>query len=178
MKESTIEKLRTFAIAIWALGMAAYFFGEITGSKYIPTFGIWVLLSAIPVTGIYLVASFFGSAGANEGHLSDAGEILFTQVDSTENFNDSEGLDSGEWIKTTPLNESMDNPESMGLPVRGSSEDEVHHIASDLSAIRESLSIPEDGVYCPVCNVANVDRQKLRTPCPTCGRDLLAFGWD
>jgi len=178
MIESTLRKLKTFAIVLWVLGMAALLFGEIAGSESLPNLGIWVLLSAIPVFGIYFVGSMFGTAGTNDEPITDTGEMLLTQVDSTENFNDNEGLDAGEWIKTTPLNEMMDNPESMGLPVLGSSENEVYRIASDLSAIRESISIPEDGVYCPVCNVANVDHQKLRTPCPTCGRDLLAFGWD
>jgi len=172
------KKLKAFAIELWVLGMAAFLFGEMAGSKFLPILGIWVSISAILVSGIYFVMSMFGSAGTNDEPIIEAGEMILTQVDSTENFNDNENLDAGEWIKTTPLNELMDDPESMGLPVLGSSEDEVYRIASDLSSIRESFSIPEDGVYCPVCNVANADLQKLRTPCPTCGRELLTFGWD
>ena len=94
-----------------------------------------------------------------------------------QSHSDSEGLDAGEWFELTPLNEMMDNPESMGLPAPGSSEDDIYRIASDLSSIRESFPIPEDGygVYCPVCGIGNKDLQKLRTPCPTCGRKLLRF---
>lgn len=56
--------------------------------------------------------------------------------------------------------------------------DEVYRVASKLSELRESIPIPNDDVYCPVCHIANVDIGKLRTTCPTCGRELLKFGWD
>jgi hypothetical protein len=76
------------------------------------------------------------------------------------------------------LNATRENPESVGLPSLAADADEIYRIASALSAIRESLPLERDGVYCPVCHIANIDRSKLRTPCPKCGRALLQFGWD
>ena len=104
--------------------------------------------------------------------------ISFSQVDVTERFDDDQCLGPDEWISTTPLNATMSNPESMGLPPLGAEADEVYRVASRLSALRESIPIPNDGVYCPVCHIANVDLARLRTPCPQCGRALLKFGWD
>jgi hypothetical protein len=66
----------------------------------------------------------------------------------------------------------------MGLPPPGADADEVYRVADRLSALRESVPIPNDGVYCPVCHIANGDLQRLRMPCPQCGRPLLKFGWD
>ena len=102
----------------------------------------------------------------------------FSQVDSTEGFEDDQNLDVDGWIPTTPLNKSIENPESMGLTAIGATADEVYRIASHLSAFRESVAIPRDGVYCPICHIANTDIGKLRTPCPRCERALLQFGWD
>ena len=51
-------------------------------------------------------------------------------------------------------------------------------VASKLSQVRESIPIPNDGVYCPICHIANIELPKLRTPCPKYGRALLKFGWD
>lgn len=66
----------------------------------------------------------------------------------------------------------------MGLPPVGADADEVYEVAAKLSALRESFPVRDDGVYCPVCHVANVDLGRLQTPCPRCGRPLLKFGWD
>jgi hypothetical protein len=66
----------------------------------------------------------------------------------------------------------------MGLPPAGAGADEVYRVASKLSELRESIPIPNDGVYCPVCHIANVDLGRLRKPCRKCGRALLKFGWD
>ena len=67
----------------------------------------------------------------------------------------------------------------MGLPPVGASDDEVYRIAEQLSRIRESVPIPDDGVYCPICHIANVTLARLRAPCPKCERELLkAPGWD
>jgi hypothetical protein len=104
--------------------------------------------------------------------------ISFSQVDTTERFDDDQRLGPDEWISTTPLNATMSNPESMGLPSPVADADEVYRVASRLSALRESIPIANDGVYCPVCHIANVDLGRLRTPCPQCGRALLKFGWD
>src|SRR5215831_2621451 len=92
-------------------------------------------------------------------------QILFSQVDTTKNFGDNRSLTPGDWIKTTPLNSMIEDGQSMGLPAVGASEDEVYGIAARLSLVRESVSIPSDGVYCPVCHIANVELGKLRAPC-------------
>jgi hypothetical protein len=109
---------------------------------------------------------------------SDDMPMSFSQVDSTEGLEDDQNLGADDWISTVPLNRSIKNPESMGLPAIGATVDEVYGVASQLSTFRESTSIPRDGVYCPICHVANNDIGKLRTPCPRCGRALLQFGWD
>jgi hypothetical protein len=105
-------------------------------------------------------------------------QFSYSQLDVTENFGDDKNLRADVWISTTPLNSSTKNPESMGLPSIGSSDDEIYRVASKLSKIRESFPIPNDGVYCPICHIANVELGRLRTPCPKCGRELLKFGWD
>ena len=104
--------------------------------------------------------------------------ISYSQLDITEAFGDDQHLGPDEWIATTPLNAITDTPESMGLPATGATADEVYWVASKMSELRESIPIPNDGVYCPVCHIANVDLRRLRTPCPQCGRGLLKFGWD
>src|SRR5262245_26378900 len=104
--------------------------------------------------------------------------ISFSQLDITERFDDNQRLGKDEWISTTPLNAKIPNPESAGLPSPGADAEEVYRVASKMSALRESIPIPNDGVYCPICHIANVDLGKLRTPCPKCGRELLKFGWD
>jgi hypothetical protein len=103
--------------------------------------------------------------------------MSFTQLDFTDGFADDEGIGSADWIATKALNAFNKDPESMGLPSTAAGADEVYRIAAALSAIRESLPLDRDGVYCPICHIANVDRGKLRTPCPKCGRALLQFGW-
>ena len=66
--------------------------------------------------------------------------------------------------------------EAMGLPEIGAVDDEVYEVASRLSLVRESVA-GNDGVYCPICHIANTQTAKLRTPCPQCGRELLSFSW-
>ena len=104
--------------------------------------------------------------------------MSYSQADITEAFGDNERLGPDDWIATVPLNATTENPESMGLPPAGAGADEVYRVASRLSELRESIPIPNDGVYCPVCHIANINLGKLRTPCPQCGRALLKFGWD
>ena len=110
--------------------------------------------------------------------LVSADEISYTQLDITESFGDNERLKPDDWISTVPLNKADPNAQARGLPSAEAGDDEVHAIATRLSKIRESISIPNDGVYCPVCHVANTQLSRLRTPCPKCGRALLKFGWD
>jgi hypothetical protein len=107
-----------------------------------------------------------------------SGPISFSQVDTTERFGDNVGLTTEDWIATIPLNSITRDPESMGLPSANATGSEVFQIASRLSRIRESIPIPDDGVYCAICHIANIDITKLRTPCPQCGHELLKFGWD
>ncbi len=111
-------------------------------------------------------------------HAMPPEQIQFSQLDITERFGDNLTLTADEWISTSPLNARIPDAQSQGLPPIGASEDEVYRIADSLSRIRESLPIPNDGVYCPVCHIANVTLALLRTPCPNCGRELLKFGWD
>jgi hypothetical protein len=109
---------------------------------------------------------------------TEAQAMSFSQVDITERFDDDQRLRPDDWIPTSPLNATIDDPEAMGLPPKRAVDEEVYRIASHLSELRESIPIPNDGVYCPVCHIANVDLRKLRMPCPKCGRELLKFGWD
>jgi len=104
--------------------------------------------------------------------------ILYSQVDITEAFGDDQRLGPDDWIATVPLNATTADPESMGLPPASADADEVHRVASKLSELRELVSIRNDGVYCPVCHIANVNLGRLRMPCHQCGRPLLKFGWE
>ena len=105
----------------------------------------------------------------------DPAELNFSQVDITERFGDDLSLGPEDWIETIPIN-SMGGP-IRNLPPIDAVPDEVFRIASELSEMRESFGVAGDGVYCPVCHIANIDIGRLRTPCPKCGRELLAFGW-
>jgi hypothetical protein len=105
-------------------------------------------------------------------------QIQFSQLDITEKFGDNLTLTADEWISTSPLNAIVPDAQSSGLPPIGASDEEVYRIADRMSRIRESLPIPADGVYCPICHIANVTLALLRKPCPKCGRELLKFGWD
>jgi len=104
--------------------------------------------------------------------------IWFSQVDATERFGDDKRLGPDDWIETTPVNAGMPDPESSGLPPIGAPDEVVYRVADGLSKMREKFNLPRDGVYCPVCHIANVSPARLRTPCPKCGRPLLKFGWE
>ena len=104
------------------------------------------------------------------------GEISYSQLDITERFDDNLHLKPEDWIPTVPLNKSV--PTGKGLPAVDATADEVYKAAVRLSLLRESIPVPNDGVYCPVCHIANTQLAKLRTQCPKCGRALLKFGWD
>jgi len=104
------------------------------------------------------------------------GEISYSQLDITERFDDHLHLKPEDWISTVPLNKSV--PKGKGLPPVTASDEELYKAAARLSQLRESISIPSDGVYCPVCHIANTQLAILHTACPKCGRALLKFGWD
>ena len=109
--------------------------------------------------------------------MMDPKELRYSQLDITERFDDHLTLEVDDWITTTPLNASLPDPESSGLPPVDAHNDEVYRIAASMSELRESIPLPDDGVYCPICHIANIDLGRLRTSCPKCGRDLLKFGW-
>ena len=130
-----------------------------------------------------ILSFLFGGCGKQPAAPSSAtpqtmppGDISYSQLDITERFDDHLHLKPDDWIQTAPLNKSIAN--GKGLPPVDASADEVYKAADRLSKMRESISIPNDGVYCPVCHIANTQLVKLRTPCPKCGRALLKFGWD
>jgi hypothetical protein len=104
-------------------------------------------------------------------------DISYSQVDITEIFDDHLRLSPQEWVATAPLSSMVDRPELQGLPSKKATPEEVYEVAQKLSAIRETFSIENDGVYCPVCHIANTDLGRLKTPCPKCNRELLMFGW-
>ena len=106
------------------------------------------------------------------------GQISFSQLDITESFGDNARLKPDDWIATVPLNKTSPSGQASGLPPVDANDEQVYEIASQLSKLRESIPIPSDGVYCPICHIANTQLAKLRTPCPKCGRALLKFGWD
>ena len=104
-------------------------------------------------------------------------DIRYSQTDITERFDDHLQLGNDDWIATIPLNTLMKHQASSGLPPPDADADEVYRVASQMSEVREMINVPNDGVYCPICHIANIDPSKLRSPCPQCGRGLLKFGW-
>jgi len=105
-------------------------------------------------------------------------EMLFTQVDFTEAFGDNLAIGKEDWITTIPITTALGVSHRKGLPPSDASDGEIYAIATGLSEIREQFPVVTDGVYCPVCHIANIDREKLRTPCPNCNRELLLFDWN
>ena len=107
-----------------------------------------------------------------------AQQIAFSQVDITERFGDNGRLGVEDWIATVALNTRVPEPTTVGLPPQGAADNVTYHIAAGLSRARDLANDAADGVYCPICHIANVDLKRLHTPCPKCGRDLLRFGWN
>jgi hypothetical protein len=101
--------------------------------------------------------------------------ISLGQSDVAESFGANKGLGPDEWTSTVPLNVATPYPEVLGLPQQGAGAEETYQVAKRL---RISIAEPGDGVYCPVCHIANIQLAKLHTPCPKCGRALLRFHWD
>lgn len=104
--------------------------------------------------------------------------VGFSQVDSTEHFGDNQRLGPDDWIDTFPLNSRIQQPTTMGLPPLGASDDDTYKIALYLSGARDLINVRSDGVYCPICHIANTSLGRIRAPCPKCSRLLLRFGWD
>lgn len=109
--------------------------------------------------------------------MMDPHAIGFSQLDIIERLDDDQTLGVDDWITTIPLNSRVPDPVSSGLPSLDADTEMVYRTALTMSELRESVPITGDGVYCPICHIANVDLAKLRTPCPKCGRGLLKFGW-
>ncbi len=111
-----------------------------------------------------------------------SGAPSYSQADITDGFNDNLRLGPDDWIDTTPLNrrlkDSGEDPQEWGLPAVGITDDEVYAVASRLSSLREVIQLPDEGVYCPICHIANTQIARLHTPCPRCARPLLQFGWN
>jgi hypothetical protein len=137
----------------------------------------WSVVHAEPPTKAEFTKTGEVTLRLRKIEVMDPKAISFSQLDITEQFDDNESLDADEWITTIPLNTRIEDPESSGLPSRDADSEDVFRIASALSELRESIPIPGDGVYCPICHIANIDLAKLRKPCPKCGRALLKFGW-
>jgi hypothetical protein len=105
-----------------------------------------------------------------------------SQLDITEHEDDDQRLGPKDWIATRPINARLTDAASasLGVPPRGASDDVVYAVASEMSRVRQAIFRPptRDGVYCPICHRANTQISRLGTPCPTCARPLLQFGWD
>ena len=137
----------------------------------------WSVVHAEPMSKTEFTKSRTLTLRLRKVELVDPEALSFSQFDITDRFDDNSNLGAEEWISTTPLNTSVPNPEASGLPSLDANDGEVYQAASVLSELRESIPIPDDGVYCPVCHIANTDLGKLRSPCPQCRRPLLKFGW-
>lgn len=137
----------------------------------------WSVIYAEPQTKAEFTKSGNLTLRLRKVELMAPESISFSQLDFTERFDDNVNLCADDWITTTPLNATIKNPEASGLPPCDAGCEDVYRVADTLSKLRESIPIPNDGVYCPICHIANVDLGKLRTPCPKCGRGLLKFGW-
>ena len=112
----------------------------------------------------------------------DPRDLSFLQTDVTKSSEDNRSPGPNDWIETTPINASV--PEAQrprGLPPLDATEDQIYQIADRGSRLRESLrrsdQLSSDGVYCPICHIANTQLSLLRKPCPRCGRELLLFDW-
>ena len=107
----------------------------------------------------------------------DPSTLNFTQVDFTEYFDQNLSLSPEEWMPTMPMNKMVGHDNGGNLPAIDASDHEIYRIALSLSEIREQFQVPDDGVYCPICHIANIDISNLGKECPKCERPLLAFGW-
>lgn len=137
----------------------------------------WSVIQAVPETKAEFTKSGKLTLRLRKVEMMSSEAISFSQLDITERFDDNENLGPDDWIAKTPLYATIDNPEASGLPPRDAGSEEIYRVASTLSDLRESIPIEGDGVYCPVCHIANINIGRLRTPCPKCGRGLLKFGW-
>ena len=120
----------------------------------------WSVIHAEPQTKAEFTKSGKLTLRLRKVELMDPRAIRFSQLDITERFDDNQSLAADDWIATTPLNATIEDPESAGLPSCDADLEELYRVASNLSELRESIPIPNDGVYCPICHIANVDPWK------------------
>lgn len=109
--------------------------------------------------------------------LLDVNTLNYSQVDFTEYFDQHLTLSKEEWVPTIPINAMLGHDNQGNLPPLDASDHEIYRVALSLSEIRKQFQIADDGVYCPVCHIANIDIAHLGKECPKCARPLLAFGW-
>lgn len=107
----------------------------------------------------------------------DPATIRYSQADITEEIDQHLHMAADEWVETLPINEMIGHDKDGNLPPLDALPDQIYAVASQLSEMRETMRIPDDGVYCPVCHIACINADLLRQPCPKCERPLLAFGW-
>ena len=85
-------------------------------------------------------------------------EISYSQLDITESLGDNLRLTPEDWIATIPLNKLT--PDGRGLPPVDASDETVYEFALRLSQLRESIPIPNDGVY-KVTNTLSAVRESI-----------------
>lgn len=107
----------------------------------------------------------------------DPDTLNYTQLDISEHFDEHLALSTDEWVTTIPINRWIGHDNNGNLPDLNANDHEIYRIAASLSEIRQDFHPLGDGVYCPVCHIANIDFEKLGKECPKCFRPLLAFGW-
>jgi hypothetical protein len=134
------------------------------------------------VLSVYRYRAFRAATNRTDQTVVDLREVSFTQTDVTKSSVNSLSLGPSDWIETTPINASVpEKQRPRGLPPLDATEDQIYRIADCGSRLRESIrrsdQLSGDGVYCPICHMANTQLSLLRKPCPRCGRELLLFDW-
>jgi hypothetical protein len=131
---------------------------------------------------VYRYRAYRAATRRTEQTVLDPRELSFTQADVVKGSVDNLSLGPNNWIETTPINASVpEERRPRGLPPLDATDDQIYQIANAGSRLRESIRLSgqpsRDGVYCPICHVANTQVSLLRKPCPRCGRELLLFDW-
>jgi hypothetical protein len=103
--------------------------------------------------------------------------LSFSQLGVTETLGSKFRPTENGWVHTSALDEMTPDPQAHGLPPRGASDEAVYAYFDQFSRLRDIFATETDGVYCPICQIANYSIAKLRTPCPKCNRPLLRFDW-
>lgn len=145
--------------------------------------GDLLLAGVFALGGVVLtVYRYCAATKRTEQTVLDPRELWFTQTDVTKSSVNNLSLGPNDWIQTTPINASVpEERRPRGLPPLDATEDQIYRIADRGSRLRESIRrsdpLSGEGVYCPICHIANTQLSLLRKPCPRCGRELLLFDW-